>query len=258
MKIDNTSLHLLATELKGLIRAYVSKETDSSALIDFLTKYDEKEANLLLTQFDRYGENLDYEKSGLRIIYTDGVPSLIAKKFGFKSEEDAKKGQGVEPSIFKLRSVHVGKDRQTRPWSNSITIPKTSALMSIFKIIIGKTIFNTTMDDMIIYNKVKKLKIIIESVSENGFTEKNVVNLQTVFEGEKPSVIDGILKLFDTQEQNVRFLGIRSIMYGDQLTFISIGKNFRQCEFSYNILHLRKTVDIVQKWKQLISTEIKA
>ena len=253
MKVDVKTFYDLSIELKTIVKDFMAQPHDQRKLVEFLNRFGQEGADILLAQFDRYGQNIEFEKTGLRLV--DNKVQVF--KFGYTDTDTVDKVcNGNKNSVeYHVIMKNFNTKLKGTIWPSAITYPPTKKMIEVFRIVLGKTIFNTSFGEMSIYAKVKKLKPTIDHISENGFTDKAIAILQEVFAGESTKVVDLILKMFDSRNPEVNFVGIRSLMHNDQLTFISIAKNGKQCEFKYNILSLRKTVDIVNRWKELKENE---
>lgn len=245
MKIDESSLKKLAIEFKIAIKAIFSG--DQSKLSMLLEPYSDIEAEYILSQFDRYGLNVEYEKSGLRIVDLE-TKSVEAFKFGFTSKASAQEGP---PEYLILRINHLNSIKKTKLAESVISYPSTDKLIDAFRIIFAKNIFKKPLNEVIVYAKVRRLKTIIDKVSESGFNQDLCKELNEIFDTLSVPQRNKILSMFDTVLPMSSFKGIR---YETKYTppYHAIDMRGQKCKFKYNSLHLRRTSEIIERWMSVL------
>lgn len=244
MKIDNQTLMYFAVELKEAVKDFVAGNTNR--LWDFIRTYPNKDQDYLLSQFDRYGVNLEYEKSGLRII--DRTLGRIGSfKIGFTNKKDAKSNN---PLIMKARLRNIGLMRKTRTTKSIINIPKTSDLIEAFRVVFAMQIFNTNINEATLYTKTLSLKKAINSISENGLLDKYIQELNSIFDGMTQEQRNKILELFDSKIPVENFKGIRYVTIGTK-PYLPVDNESNITKFKYNLLTVRKTKEILDVWTTL-------
>lgn len=245
MKIDHVSLQKLASEFKSHIKVFLKRKTPDK-LWEFLKVYTPKEREYLLQQFDRYGVNIEFEKSGLRVVSSGQIQAF---KFGYKTEEAAK--DTTNPMYIKLRLSHLKEIKKVKINESIVTIPATKDLIESFAVIFAMRIFNKDFEECLIYSKVKTLKPVMDKISENGINDDSCRILNEIFKGLDQKGRNKILSLFDCIIPNSEFKGIRYVTIG-QRQYVPVDKKNNITRFKFNSLHLRKTIDIVNTWKSLI------
>ena len=244
MKIDKSTLQKAAIELKMAIKKYV-EEYDGTLLKEIMGRYTCDERNFLLQYFDRKGYNIEYQKSGIRCVNEN--LDLHMLKFGYDMNDIP--DTGVE-SVDSLRRQHANEIKKVKVKKSLITYPKTEKMIEGFRIIFSQKIFpNKPFHEIIMYNKVKRLKIAMDKVSENGCKFEDARVLNDIFSGLTVTQRNYILEVFDSIIPG-NFKGLR---YNDELgLYMAIDKNDIPCKFKYNSLNLRKTKEIIDKWKKAI------
>lgn len=245
MKVDDSSLKKLAIEFKIAIKSLFSG--DQSKLSMLLMPYNDIESEYILSQFDRYGNHVEYEKSGLRVVNLE-TKEVEAFKFGYTSKLSAQSG----PSEYHiLRINHLNAVKKTKIVESVITYPSTDKLIDAFRIIIAKNIFKKPLNEVIVYAKVRRLKILIDKVSESGFNQDLCKELNELFESLSVPQRNKILSMFDTVLPMSSFKGIR---YETKYTppYHAIDMRGQKCKFKYNSLHLRKTAEIIERWMSVL------
>jgi len=245
MKVDESSLKKLAIEFKIAVKAVFNK--DQSKLSTLLEPYSDVEVEYILSQFDRYGLNVEYEKSGLRVIDLE-TKTIEAFKFGYTSRTSIQEGP---PEYHILRINHLNAVKKTKLVESVITYPSTDKLIDAFRIIFAKNIFKKPLNEVIIYAKVRRLKAIIDKVSEAGFNQDLCKELNELFDTLSVPQRNKILSMFDTILPLSSFKGIRyETKYAPP--YHAIDMRGQKCKFKYNSLHLRKTVDIIERWMSVL------
>ena len=244
MKIDNQTLLKFAIELKFSVQEFISLQ--NYRLWDFIQVFNDKHKDYLLSRFDHYGENMDYEKSGLRVVDPDkGIISPF--KFGFTTKESAKHNN---PLIYRARLNNLNMIRRCKINRSIVAIPKTSVLIDAFKVIYSTQIFNTSFEEALIYLKVLKIKIVMNNISEKGLQEQYLDELDCIFEGMNQEQRNKILELFDTELDIRDFKGIRYVSLGTK-PYVAVDKKSNITQFKYNLLHVNKTKTIIDRWKSI-------
>ena len=242
MKVDQASLQKIAIECKIAVKDF-AKRKQASKLINLLKPYDQTERNYILSMFDRYGMNIEFEKSGIRMV-DDQIQMF---KFGFESETAA---MNNNPLYTKLRIGHLQEMKRVKSSESLITIPTTQDLQQAFGVVFAKNIFNVSLEEAEIYCKIKTLKSVMDFVSENGITQNVIASLNKIFNGLNYDQRNKILELFDTTIPKLNFKGVRYIPVGRN-NYTAVDKHNKICKFKYNCLHLRKTLEIIEVWKTL-------
>ena len=245
MKIDHSTLQKVAVELKTLVKLFL-KRKQQGKLWEFLKVYTPKEREYLLSLFDRYGLNVEYEKSGLRIVNNNG--DIQAFKFGYKSEESAKDSNNS--AYTKIRLSHLNEIKKVKLNESLITYPSTKELIESVSVIYAMRIFKRSFEECLIYAKVKSLKPIMDKISEYGINDEFCKSLNDIFRGLTQEGRNKILALFDCQYPSSEFKGIRYVTVGAR-NYVPIDRRNNVTRFKFNSLHLRKTVDIIEEWKKL-------
>ena len=244
MKIDNQTLMYFAVELKEAVKEFVTGDTNR--LWDFIRTYPHKDQDYLLSQFDRYGVNLEYEKSGLRVV--DRTLGRIGSfKFGFATEKEAKSSN---PIIMKARLRMIGVIKRTRPTMSMINMPKTSNLIEAFRVVFAMQIFNTGVNEATLYTKTLALKKVINNISENGLLDEYIYQLNNIFNGMTQEQRNKILELFDSKIPMEKFKGIRYVTIGTK-PYLPVDNQSNITKFKYNLLTVRKTKEILDVWTTL-------
>jgi hypothetical protein len=241
MRISNESVYKMAEEVKISVKEFVKKRP--ARLQAFLKTLSPQDQEFILSQFDRYGYYAEYEKTGIRVI-NGKTGECEAFKLGFHNLDNYK-GTNTQRKLAekKLRS----RDKM-KPTDSMVTIPSTNNLMDAITAIISKKTFNKPIRETLIYSKIKRLKPVIDKISEAGIDEENVKKLDDIFinmDSEKKNVI---LAVFDSKNPYINFAGVR---YNKAGKLVPVDKNNNQCIFAYNSLNLRSTIDILNVWKEL-------
>jgi hypothetical protein len=231
----------MAEEVKISVKEFVKKRP--ARLQAFLKTLSPQDQEFILSQFDRYGYYAEYEKTGIRVI-NGKTGECEAFKLGFHNLDNYK-GTNTQRKLAekKLRS----RDKM-KPTDSMVTIPSTNNLMDAITAIISKKTFNKPIRETLIYSKIKRLKPVIDKISEAGIDEENVKKLDDIFinmDSEKKNVI---LAVFDSKNPYINFAGVR---YNKAGKLVPVDKNNNQCIFAYNSLNLRSTIDILNVWKEL-------
>lgn len=244
MKIDNQTLLKFSIELKFAMQEFMSLQNDR--LWQFIQVFNERDRDFILSQFDNYGVNMEYEKSGLRVI--DPENGVIAPlKFGFTSREAAKHNN---PLIYRARLNNLNVVRKTRLVRSIIRMPKTRSLIDVFKVIYSVQIFNTTLDEALIYLKILKMKTLMNNISEKGMNQEYIEELDRLLENLNRDQRNKILELFDSELSIRDFKGIRYVSLGE-VSYVSVDKKSNITQFKYNLLHIPKTKTILEVWKNI-------
>lgn len=241
MRVDHDTLKKLAIDLRISIKDFTTRN-QSGRLKSFFKYYSKKEQEYLLSLFDRYGNNVEYEKSGIRFNSGD----FACFKFGYKTEEDAKSDKNFP--YYKARLIRLNTMKKVKPSDSLVTYPTTQTIVDLMAVLYVMKIFNKSFEEASMYWKVKKLKPIMDKISENGINEDASSELNKIFTGLNTESRNKILVLFDTLNQDINFKGIR---YGLNNRYFGIDRNNKQCKFKFNSLHLRSTIDILNVWKTL-------
>ena len=241
MRVDHDTLKKLAIDLRIGIKDFTTRN-QSGRLKSFFKYYTKKEQDYLLSLFDRYGNNIEYEKSGIRFNSGD----FACFKFGYKTEEEAKADKKFP--YFKARLIRLNTMKKVKPSDSLVTYPTTQAIVDVMAILYVMKIFNKSFEEASMYWKVKKLKPIMDKISENGINEDASSELNKIFIGLNNESRNKILVLFDTLNEEINFKGIR---YGLNNRYFGVDRNNKQCKFKFNSLHLRSTIDILNVWKTL-------
>lgn len=241
MRVDTDTLKKLAIDLRLSVKDLTTRN-QSGRLKQFFKYYDKKETEYLLSQFDRYGNNIEYEKSGIRFNSGD----FFCFKFGYKTEQEATKDRNIP--YFKARLARLNTSKKVRPSDSLVTYPLTQHIVDCLGILYVMKIFNKPFDEATMYWKVKKLKPIMDKISENGIDETTSSELNKIFIGVSIENRNKILSLFDTLNEEIDFKGIR---FRWNNKYAGVDKNNKECKFKFNSLHLRSTKDILDVWKSL-------
>ena len=241
MRVDNDTLKKLAIDLRVSIKDFTTRN-QTGRLKSFFKYYTKKEQEHLLSLFDRYGNNIEYEKSGIRFNSGD----FACFKMGYKTEEESKADKKF--AYYKARLTRLNTMKKVRPSDSLVTYPTTQSIVDVLAILYVMKIFNKPYEEASMYWKVKKLKPIMDKVSENGITDDSSSELNKIFTGMSSEKRNKILVLFDTLNDGINFKGIR---YGLNNKYFGVDKNNKQCKFKFNSLHLRSTIDILNVWKSL-------
>ena len=244
MKIDNQTLITFAVELKEAVKEFVLCNTNR--LWDFLRVYPERDQDYLLSRFDRYGVNVEYEKSGLRIVDRT-LGQIGAYKIGFVNAKDT---QIDNPIIRRARLRNLGLMRKTRIQMSVVDMPKTSDLIEAFRVVFAMQIFNTNINEATIYNKTLSLKRVMNAISENGLLDQYIQQLDEIFIGMNQEQRNKILELFDSKIPVDKFKGIRYVTIGTK-PYLPVDAQSNITRFKYNVLNVRKTKDILDVWTTL-------
>ena len=244
MKTDNKTLMDLSIEIKVAIKQFMKRKGNDPKLWSIISAYNKEYIKYLLSQFDRYGNDIGYEKTGLRVVdYKNGV--IRGFKIGYRS--DTYKGTS-DPVTDRLNKTHFNELKPVKLNDSIITLPSTEYLIDVFRVVISGTIFsNKSFDEIVLYCKCKKLKPLMNKISENGIKLDYAEELNEIFEGLNVRNINNILSLFDTKYPYSKFKGIRLVNGQYQ----SVNDAERICAFRFNRLNMRQTVDILKVWKSI-------
>lgn len=240
MKVDESALKKIAIEFKIAVREFVKGEGES--LLDLLSPYDEIESDFILSYFDNYNQGDEYEKTGLRVVFENGVMYVRAYLIKYKTKKATISKINNFNMIEELIEVAVSDD--------IVSYSNPDILVDCFSILKAKKTFNRSLEEAIIYTKIKSLKKVINDISENGFKSYYCKTLDEVFENLTAPQRNRILGLFDTTIRTSTFKGIR---YNETASpvYYSIDMRGQKCKFKFNSLHLRKTAEILDKWLSL-------
>lgn len=244
MKIDNQTLISFAVELKEAVKEFIMYDTNR--LWDFLRVYPERDQDYLLSRFDRYGVNVEYEKSGLRIVDRT-LGRIGAYKIGFVNQ---KATYTDNPIIRRARLRNIGMMRKTRIQMSVINLPKTSDLIEAFRVVFAMQIFNTNINEATLYTKTLVLKKVINNISENGLLDEYIHELDEVFAGLSQEQRNKLLELFDSKILVDKFKGIRYVTIGTK-PYLPVDSQSNITRFKYNVLNVRKTKEILDVWTTL-------
>lgn len=233
-----------AVELKDSVREFVT--CNNNRLWDFLRVYPHKDQDYLLSRFDRYGVNMEYEKSGLRIVDRT-LGRIIPFKIGFSTIKEA---HSPNPLIYRARLRNIGSMKRTKLNISVVNMPKTSDLIEAFRVVFAMQIFNTNASEATLYVKTLNLKKLMNFISENGINEESIRELDQIFNGMTQEQRNKILELFDTKTSIDKFKGIRYVTIGTK-PYLPVDNQSNITRFKYNVLNVRKTKDILNVWTTL-------
>ena len=244
MKIDQSSLYKVSVELKEAVKEFIRSQGSSKELWLLMEPYSEKDQEFLCSQFDRFYHQSGYEKSGIRV--TDPVNGVIdCYRFGYKILPHD------NPVFNNIRKLHLGEIKKIKVTKAALQIPKTSRVIDSFRTIFAKYIFNKPFKEVELYTRVVRLKYIINYLSENGITNVCINELDYLFDGLNQEQRNRILELFDSVYDVKGFKGIRYVNIGKS-NYVAVDENLNIVPFKYNSLSIRRTVEILDVWKNLV------
>ena len=247
MRVDNSTLHKMATELKVAVKIYTNTKNPSK-LWSCLSMYQNRYITKLLSRFDNYGVNMEYEKSGIRVVnFKNGEIKFF--KMGFpKNYKDT--GNKVHD---KVRRQHLGEMRQVKPNQSLIKMPSTETLMEDFRLILAASIWeDKDPEEIEIYWNVKQLKPVMNHISEKGFNEEVNEKLKEVLSELTVSQKNKVLSCFDCKKPGRHNSFFKGIRFRNPEDIGAIDTSGRYMNFRYNQLNLRPTVDVIKAWKQAV------
>ena len=249
MRVDNSTLHKMATELKVAVKIYTNTKNPSK-LWSCLNMYQNRYITMLLSRFDNYGVNMEYEKSGIRVVnFKNGEIKFF--KMGYpKTYKDS--GNKVHD---KVRRQHLGEMRPVKPNQSLIKMPSTESLMEDFRLILAASIWSDKDPEEIeIYWKVKQLKPVIDHISEKGFDDNEVnEKLKSILSDLTVNQKNKILSCFDCKKPGRHNSFFKGIRFSSKSDFGAINNNGQYMTFRYNQLNLRPTAELIKAWKVAIN-----
>lgn len=243
MKIDTGTLKRLAIELRVAIKEFVTKKQPGKLKL-FASHYPKKDLETLLSMFDRYGNSVEYEKSGVRLSGNE----FVCFKFGYTSTDAVSDPNSL---FTKARMVKFNTVKKVKPSDSLVTYPPTSKIIDLLGVLYSMRIFNKSFKEACIYIKVKKLKPLMDKISEQGITEADQTQLNDIFEGLNEDQRNKVLSMFDCRNESINFKGIRYGKLG-KTAYFAVDKNGALCKFKFNSLNLCRTVDVLTVWKQIV------
>ena len=248
MRVDNSTLQKMATELKVAVKIYLSTK-NSSKIWNCVHTYPKKYITHLLSRFDRYGVNVEYEKSGIRVAnFKTGEIRLL--KMGYpKNYQDC-----GNPTFDKVRRQHLGEMKSVKPNNSLINMPSTESLIEDFKLVMAASIWtNKDPEEIEIYWKVKRLKPAMNFLAERGYNTQNDERIIEILDGLTLEQKNKVMSCFDCTrpgKHNHYFKGMR---FENDHLFKAVNVYGNTCKFMFNQLNLRPTKEIIKAWKEAIN-----
>jgi len=243
MKIDTSTLKRLAIELRVAVKEFVTKKQQGKLKV-FAKAYTRKDMEFLLSLFDRYGNAVEYEKSGIRYVNGNEYGCF---KFGYTSESAA---ADSNPAYVKARMTKLNTIKKVKPSDSLLTYPTTAKLIDALSILYAMRIFNTSFNEASMYIRVKRLKPVMDKISEQGITDQDQEILDDIFVDFSEEQRNRILELFDVTIPGIEFKGVRYLKLG-KTRYFGVDNSGALCKFKYNVLNLRRTREILSVWKQI-------
>ena len=247
MRVDNSTLQKMATELKVAVKIYLSTK-NGSKIWECVHTYPKKYITFLLSRFDRYGVNVEYEKSGIRVAnFKTGEIRLL--KFGYpKNYEDC-----GNPTFDKIRRQHLGEMKPVKPNNSLVDMPSTESLIEDFRLVMAASIWSDKDPEEIeIYWKVKQLKPAMDFLAEKGYNTNNNNRIIEILDGLTVEQKNKVMSCFDYAHPGRHNRFFKGIRFFTKTNFGAIDKRGNSCRFMFNQLNLRPTKEIIKVWKEAI------